>query len=359
MLQKIKSLLSKKPMETNVTGDNEKSNEDYSTDPFPSIPPALLNSADIESYATATGMISPFYPEDLKSSSYAARIKGACKWWDEDNKEHEINLDGKTHTCFKLAPNSIAFIELEPTFTLPDFIALRFNLKIKNVYRGLLLGTGPLVDPGFRGKIFIPLHNLTSKEYIFLYNEELVWFEFTKTSPIKKIASPLKDKAVRNGTYRKFPEIKKDRTLDEYLDSASNGDPIVSSIPDALRESKKNTEEALALAKSVRLVGFGAAFAGIVAIAALILDTWSFRDTYSEKIHALEINSLTKKSSTKLIPDLENKIQRLTKEIISNQDRVSLIEKENKILQEVILDLKRRIKIYENPNTMQPDGKKP
>ncbi len=28
------------------------------------------------------------------------------------------------------------------------------------VYKGLLLGTGPIVDPGFVGKLYIPLHKL-------------------------------------------------------------------------------------------------------------------------------------------------------------------------------------------------------
>ena len=48
--------------------------------------------------------------------------------------------------------NSIVFVECDLDFRLPDFIALRFNLQIRHVHRGLLLGTGPLVDPGYRGK---------------------------------------------------------------------------------------------------------------------------------------------------------------------------------------------------------------
>ena len=65
---------------------------------------------------------------------------------------------------------------------MPDFIALRFNLQIQHVHRGLLLGTGPLVDPGFWGKLCIPLHNLTDQDYEIPKEEGLIWLEFTKTT---------------------------------------------------------------------------------------------------------------------------------------------------------------------------------
>ena len=131
------------------------------------------------SYVKRTGLIYPFYDKDLKSASYTARIAGKCKFWDEEAKQF-IEKDLKSSgDKIILKPNSIAFVGIEPTFRLPDYIALRFNLKITHVYRGLLLGTGPLIDPGFVGKISIPLHNLTSNEYIFSFNESLIWIEFT------------------------------------------------------------------------------------------------------------------------------------------------------------------------------------
>ena len=53
------------------------------------------------------------------------------------------------------------------------------------MHRGLLLGTGPLVDPGFHGRLLIPLHNLTSDEYTIRGDEGLIWMEFTKTSHLQ------------------------------------------------------------------------------------------------------------------------------------------------------------------------------
>ncbi len=45
-------------------------------DPLPSIPRALLSSAEIHDYARITGMLFPFYQDALKFASYEAHIGG-------------------------------------------------------------------------------------------------------------------------------------------------------------------------------------------------------------------------------------------------------------------------------------------
>src|SRR5205809_514104 len=101
-------------------------------DPFPDIPPSLLNSADITDYVRVTGMIAPFHLDKLKSASYEAAIAGRCMWWDERREWKEVRLE-KPGDKFVLQANSISFVQVEPKFRLPDFIVLRFNLKIKHV----------------------------------------------------------------------------------------------------------------------------------------------------------------------------------------------------------------------------------
>lgn len=44
------------------------------TDRYSDIVPALLNSADIHDYIETTGMVFPYDPSLMKSSSYEARI---------------------------------------------------------------------------------------------------------------------------------------------------------------------------------------------------------------------------------------------------------------------------------------------
>ena len=146
------------PTETPAFTDDEAESRFANTrsaDPFPDIPPALLNSADIDDYVRATGMIFPYYPTTkLKSASYEAQIGELAIYWDNEGHPHEVDLD-KDGKVF-LEPNSLIYFMTHQFFRLPDYIALRFNLRITNVHKGLLLGTGPLVDPGFDPSPVLP-----------------------------------------------------------------------------------------------------------------------------------------------------------------------------------------------------------
>ncbi|MBM7326347.1 hypothetical protein JS562_25080 [Agrobacterium sp. S2] len=146
------------------------------------IPPSLLSAEHIKAYVLATGLISPFYTGGkkprLKKASYEGRVGSVVYTFEGGAIKRVPFEDGK----FKVKANSIVFVECDLNFRLPEYIALRFNLQIKHVHRGLLLGTGPIVDPGFWGKLCIPLHNLTSEDYYLGENEGLIWVEFTKTT---------------------------------------------------------------------------------------------------------------------------------------------------------------------------------
>lgn len=213
-------------------------NEYKSLDPFPDIPAALLNSADIYDYVRTTGMICPFNPEKLKPASYEASVGKTCIRWDEKGNKQKIDL--RQEGSFVLAPNSIAFVTTREQFRLPDYMAVRFNLRITNVHRGLLLGTGPLVDPGFEGHLLIPLHNLTTNKYIFRYEEDLIWLEFTKISLSDSWTTIHDSRGSRQGKYVPFREDKKNLVPDDYL-----RDPeIRSSIPKAILEAKESANQA-------------------------------------------------------------------------------------------------------------------
>ena len=227
--------------------DNEaekRFNKFKTKDPFPSIPSALLNSADIADYAAATGMIFPFEEDDLKlkSASYRIDILGKCVYWDEKGEKKSLILERGQELIFK--PNSIIFVTVEPMFRIPDYIALRFNLQISHVYKGLLVGTGPLVDPGFVGKLSLPLHNLTANEYILKGGDSIIWMEFTKVSPNDIWRSAI-DSATRSGSYRGFPARKNLKQIDDYLEKAvGRGRNVRSSIPEAVEQSSHEARRA-------------------------------------------------------------------------------------------------------------------
>ena len=245
------------------------------------ISPSLLNCADFCDYARTTGMITPFHldPEDIKFASYALRLGGPIVYWDENDDLQQAELSAESPT-FMLCGNSIAFVTLQPTLRIPDYIALRFNLKISHVYRGLLLGTGPLVDPGFRGRLSVPLHNLTTNNYTLTFGEKLIWVEFTKVSRNQKW--PIKDPEVTperacTTLYTTFP-AGRNANVHDLLKDASPFKSVRSSIPEAttkaLRASRQvNRIQIMVIAGVfISLIGFVAAVYQVVSFVPAVRD---------------------------------------------------------------------------------------
>jgi deoxycytidine triphosphate deaminase len=241
-------------------------------DPFPLIPRALLSSEHIQAYVRETGMIYPFESGsgNLKSASYEVRAGGQFIFWDDDGKKivQPISRVG----TFTLPRNSISYVQIEPEFLLPQYIAVRFNLRITHVHRGLLLGTGPLVDPGFHGRLLIPLHNLTSDEYTIRGDEGLFWMEFTKTSHFAK-AAELTD--CPQDEFKETEPQKNKQPPEYYFDRAAKNRPIRSSIPVVVADAERlarNAVTAAERAERTNRILFGVS---ILAIAGVVISLYS------------------------------------------------------------------------------------
>lgn len=275
-------------------------------DPFPTIAASLLNSADICAYVATSGMIHPFYPttQYLKPASYAFRLLGPAVYWDDKDKKITQEIGEKDE--FDLRPNSIAFVTLEPQLRLPDYIALRFNLKIHNVYRGLLLGTGPLIDPGFEGRLSIPLHNLTNNNYKFHGGESLIWVEFTKLSTNPRWHSGADAQTRNEGLYVPYPEPKTRRVVNDFLREADPNRSIASSLPITIGQAREAAESARKAANRLQIGGviltllavaglLGVVFSALNLTRALIQDTRqearshiAAQDTVANRVRILE-----------------------------------------------------------------------
>jgi deoxycytidine triphosphate deaminase len=239
-------------------------------DPYPEVAPSLLSQLEIESYIRRTGLIYPFEEDRLKTASYEGRIGNRVFIYEPRGRRREVTREAFKGGYLKVPANSIVFVESDLTFHLPLYIGLRFNLQILHVHRGLLLGTGPLIDPGFSGKILIPLHNLTSEPHYIHKDEGLIWVEFTKTT--YEFLNDVEKKV-------KFPEHKKDRDSEYWINKASTEKyigrtvPIETSIPKAIINAKKS--EAIAK-KTRRFVGT----IGILSLLGLFVAGMVFYDTY-------------------------------------------------------------------------------
>ena len=240
----------------------------FANDPFPGIPPALLNSADIQAYQEACGLVQggPFSIERLKAASYEISCLGDVYLWDENNDRQQSRIeDGRP---FKIKKNSIVYVCPDARFALPDFIAMRFNLTINLVHRGLLLGPGPLVDPGFRGRLLIPLHNLTSQVIPIDSDDGLIWVEFTKLSPLTDASSMESAHGAGRYKFKDFPAKKRAREVAHYFKEAGSG-PFRSSLMELLGKAELIDEK-------LGRYAFWGAIGGAIAIATLLATVLAF-----------------------------------------------------------------------------------
>jgi deoxycytidine triphosphate deaminase len=242
------------------------------------IPDTLLTSRHIKEVVQATGVISPFFfseglrKDRLKKAAYEGRIGSKAFIYRDKNRPEQI-FDRAKDEYLTVPRNSIVFVESDLDFRIPDFIALRFNLQIQHVHRGLLLGTGPLIDPGFWGKLCIPLHNLTDEDYEVPRDEGLIWIEITKTT----LPSDQADKA--RAPQSTASERKEHWDIEKFLHKAADqyrGHKVAikSSLPtmfdEATASAKKSASDAQTAVDEVRTLRSWNTFAMVAAAVGLM-----------------------------------------------------------------------------------------
>jgi hypothetical protein len=203
--------------------------------------------------------------------------------------EKKLDLERSRDTSgdYYLVPsNSLVYIKLKQELRLPFYIIGRHNLKIRYVYKGLLLGTGPQVDPGFQGNLFIPLHNFTTSDvrvYINGKHSSFVSIDFVRTTPFSpqidipadiKTTDALRLHFKTTGTSRRIlieeEKVKKRLTLEDYLDGAKPRSQL-KQFQDNYEKFEKKVRRDIRKMKRWTLIERGALFLAVagVLIAAL------------------------------------------------------------------------------------------
>ena len=273
----------------------------YKQDPLPDIEPALLNSRDIKRYVDKGCLLEAetFDSEQMKLASYEMRFLGDLYDWKEVGSRLQERCrtvcDGDTVT---LSKNSISYLWTKEQLRLPEYIAARFNLRISDVHKGILLGTGPLIDPGFRGRLLIPLHNLTDNDYVFTGGKGIIWVEFTKVSK-NCYWQAGQEETKRPDGLREFPRRKVIDDPHGYLkkagvlaaggvQSAFKGelDRTTRVAKGAETASQDAQSRVSKLEGSVRSWGLGGLFVGVLAVAGLVLSAYSLTFPVMEKVHS-------------------------------------------------------------------------
>ena len=269
----------------------------YRRDPLPHIEPALLSSADIARYVDLGCLLEKhnFHSNRLKPASYEMRLLGQLFFWENVGgrlrKRCSAVEEGQP---VKLPKNSISYLWTRERLRLPEYIAARFNLRIRDVHKGILLGTGPLVDPGFGGQILVPLHNLTDNDYVLKGGKGIIWVEFTKVSRSSFWSYP--EEAKRPDGLVTFPNDKRIENPDGYFVKADAATGVQSAFKgeldhtarlakDAHADSTAATQKVGELERRIRSWGLGGAVTGVVAIAALVISAYSLTFPIADKVH--------------------------------------------------------------------------
>ena len=320
------------------------------------IPDTLLSSDYITKTVEATGLISPYYTGGgryarLKKAAYEGRI-GNCAYKFEQENGPKRFFDRARDAYLEVPKNSIVFVECDLDFRLPDFIALRFNLQIQHVHRGLLLGTGPLIDPGFWGKLCIPLHNLTDEDYRIPKDVGLIWIEFTKTTlPVGQ-----KDPA-RPPHQGANTAIRGKWSIEEFLNKAAgqyygHKVPIRSSLPTMFEEAnkkvEKSAEDAAAAAKSaegLRSLNTFAMMAAAIALVGLIIAGLGFVSNLSNRNEDIAVRLRAETNETQhAFQEHVTDIDRYSAQPVEAQAALPGLRRQVDAQQQEITDLKRQIK---------------
>jgi deoxycytidine triphosphate deaminase len=166
---------------------------------------AVLRAEHIRRYIDDHNLLvdrEDFRPNNLKGASYTMSPHPTEAWIITDDGEHQLlaRKQNSRGSYYIVPRNALVYIRLYETLRMPFYFIGRHNLKIDYVYQGLLLGTGPQVDPGYIGKIYIPLHNLTNQPVEVYLEESFVSIDFVRTEPLRL------DNGVPN-TYEEFYEL--------------------------------------------------------------------------------------------------------------------------------------------------------
>ena len=254
--------------------DDKRVDDAINTYDYDKISAGMLSSPHIAYCVNKYNIIENYDKSCLGSATYNMRIGDKILTW-EKGKQVEFILgkqedrNKNIRTKVKLRPNSLTFITTIEKFNLPKDIIARFNLKSKWVHEGLLLGTGPIVDPELVANLLIPLHNFSSQDVTLHYGDEIISVEFTKTlNPSDHLESPTgepfkysknKSRIFDFDSYRK-------RIQDKRVESS------VSSKFDEYDKTIKKYKNRLNTFSSIGVVAIFAAIVGLISLFYMTVD---------------------------------------------------------------------------------------
>ena len=117
--------------------------------------------------------ITDFEEKCLQPASYDLRV-GPQGFTTTEKRIVRIDQRG----IFTLRPGDFGVVTSHEIVTLSKSIVARFGLKSRFSRMGLVPAIGPQIDPGFNGRLFVGLINLSPKDVVLTYQEPFCSVEF-------------------------------------------------------------------------------------------------------------------------------------------------------------------------------------
>ncbi len=156
--------------------DDPELDETFWRDPEPDCS-AVLTADRIRRYHYLVGrMIRPFQERNLNPASYDLTLGPWCL---VDGEEKVLS---PRNPILRIPPGSIALVTPREQLLIPHWLVATFNLKSEYIFKGLLMGIGPQIDPGFMGMLTCPLHNISCEAVLLSFCEPFAKLDFVKTT---------------------------------------------------------------------------------------------------------------------------------------------------------------------------------
>lgn len=190
-----------------------------------------------------TPLIVPFYDNDdyLKPASYHLSVGDSIKI---DGEDFTLSQEDPTR---EIPPHGIAMIRTLEQINLPPDLIARWNIRVTEVYNGLIWVGGPQVDPGYSGTLICPVFNLSTKPYKLVLGKRLFTIDFVRTTPFNEATckkfirkrDPASIISLDKYNTQSAPKQKFDQLENRFLDTEKE---IKGKLRDASEASNKRSE---------------------------------------------------------------------------------------------------------------------
>ncbi len=171
----------------------------------------ILTDTDIRATCAASGggiTIEPFDDAALQPASYDLRVGPEAA----SSKRQKV-VDLAAEAFVNIEPGDFVIVSTHEVLELDAWHVGRFGLMSKHARRGLIATVGPQIDPGFHGRLFVGLTNLSTKAISLAHRELFLSTEF------HRLDKPAE--SVYGGPHQGLTEMSPDQIRDvmerEYL----------------------------------------------------------------------------------------------------------------------------------------------